>query len=125
MSLRKQRNDTREAILEGRFITHVLKKVGDDMNADIDKRISGFSSSFWVDKTMTTNKNVLTYRHQREHRFIDMRSRKSLRGNRRKRFYAIHNRPIYGHANEIVKELTVGFTDGVREQMKQMDGQQI
>jgi hypothetical protein len=127
MSLRQERNKTREAILEGRFISQVLAKEGKELDNDIKARINsaGFDSSFWGNRNFTVNENTMTYTHLRQHRFIDMKSRSSLLGKRRKKFYAIHNKPIYGHANEIVKELTVGFTDGVREQMMQLDGSQI
>lgn len=125
MNLREQRNNTHEAILQGRFITHVLQQAGKDMDADIIKRMSEFTSELWQNRDMSVNKNVLSYTHLRQHRFIDMKSRSTLRGKIRKKFYAIHNRPLWGHANEIVKQLTVGFTDGIREQMMQLDNTEL
>ena len=120
MSLRDQRNKTKEAIIEGRFITHVLEKEGKELNADIGRRVAGFSSALWDNRNFSVDENTLHYTHLKEHRFVDMKSRRSARGKKAKIFYAIHNRPLFGHANEIIKELTVGLTDGVREQMAQL-----
>jgi len=120
MSLREQRNKSREAIIEGRFINHVLTHEAKELDADIKKRISGFDSPEWADYQFKAIENKLRYTHLKRHRYLDMKNRKSERGTRKKKFYNIHNRVLYGHANEIVKELTVGLTDGVREQMAQL-----
>lgn len=118
MNLRQVRNERRDAVLEGRFITHVLEKEAVDINKDIGQRVAGFQSSFWKERTFTVRENTLTYAHKRGHRFVDMHSRKTKKGVRRKRNYTVHNRPLYGHANAIVKELTVGLTDAVYASFK-------
>lgn len=120
MALREERNKTREAIIEGRFITHVLTNEGQAMNTDIGKRVAGFSSALWDNRNFKVDDNRLTYTHLKQHRFLDMKNRTSKRGKRRKIQHAVHNKPLYGHANEIIKELTVGLTDAVREQMAQL-----
>ena len=125
MSLRDQRNKTREAILEGRFITQVLQRNAGELDADISGRISGFASPFWTERNFSVNENVITYTHKRGHRFVDMKTRVTATGNRRKGFHNVHNRPVYGHANEIIRDLTVGYTDAVRAEMEKLDGQQI
>jgi hypothetical protein len=125
MSLRQERNNKAEAILEGKFITYVLEREASDLDQDIKGRLGYFTSSFWQDRSMAVNNNTLTYLHLKQHRYVDMRTRDSLLGKRRKHFYNVHNRPLYGHANEIVKELTIGFTQGVKDQLMQMDGTEI
>ena len=125
MSLRDQRNKTREAILEGRFISHVLSQESKDLDQDIGSKVANFNSSFWADRNFSVHENTMTYVHLKQHRFVDMKVRDSARGRKSKVFHNVHNRLLFGHANEIVKELTVGFTDGVRDQMMQMDGTQL
>lgn len=125
MSLRQKRNDTREAIIEGRFITHVLQGEARELDQDIEKRTSGFNSPFWKDRRFTVTGNRLSYQHARGHRFVDIRTRQSEKGIRKKRSYQVHNKPIFGHANQIVKEISFGLTDAVKEQMMDMDGTKI
>lgn len=113
MNLRQNRNSQRDAVLEGRFIAHVLENEAVDINQDIGKRVAGFQSAFWKERTFTVRENRLIYAHRKGYRFVDMKTRDSKKGVRRKRNYTVHNRVLYGHANEIVKELSVGFTDAI------------
>jgi hypothetical protein len=125
MSIRENRNREYEAIIEGRFITHVLQKNSEEIDDDITKRVAEFGSPLWDKRSFGVNANTLTYIHLKQHRFVDMKSRKSLRGKRNKRSHAVHNKPLYGHANEIIRDLTVGLTQAVKDDMMRMDGTEL
>jgi tRNA-2-methylthio-N6-dimethylallyladenosine synthase len=53
-------------------------------------------------------------------RFVDM---KKLRGKNkpRRKIHPIYNRIIWGHYAQIVKELSFGFTDAIREEMRNLE----
>lgn len=125
MNLRQNRNDIQKQILEGKFIRNVLNDEGRAINTDIDNRMNsaGFRSGFWSNKTFTVvdGGNNLEYRHLKQHRFIDIKTRETKSGKIRKKNYAIHNKVIYGHLNNIARELAVGFTIGVIEDLKKLE----
>lgn len=121
MSLRQNRNDTSRAIAEGRFIRKVLHEEGQDINTDIQSKINqfGFKSGFWSEREFTVigSGNTLQYRHLKVHRFVDIKTRDTKQGKRKKKRYPIHNRIIYGHLNNVARELMFGFTEAVIDEM--------
>jgi hypothetical protein len=125
MSLRQNRNDTSRAILEGRFIRETLQKESQELNQRIDQTITagGYSSDFWKKKNFAVigSGNNLEYRHTKKHRFVDMRSRETKQGKIKKKSSNTHNRKIYGSLNNIIRELSFGFTDAVIAEMKQLE----
>ncbi len=124
MSLRQNRNDTSRAIAEGRFIKKVLQEEGLDINLDIQSKINqfGFKSGFWSERefSVTGSGNTLQYRHLKVHRFVDIKTRESTKGRKPKKRYPIHNRIIYGHLNNVARELMFGFTEAVIDEMLNM-----
>lgn len=123
MNLRQNRNDRHDLILQGKFIDHVLKEESRSIDAAIDKTMSsaGFTSSFWKDKRFTVSNNKLEYRHKPQHRFVDMKTRNTQNGKIRKRRHIIHNRVVYGHLNNIARELQFGYTDAVIADFKKLE----
>lgn len=63
----------------------------------------------------------LVFRHVDYERFLDMKRRVKMKnGNtRRKRGYRIHNRFVYGHFLAIARQLSVGFTESVKERIRE------
>ena len=122
MSLLQKRHDNARAIAEGKFIAITLKQEGAEINQAIDAAMSGFRSAFWRDKKMSViGGNTLEYRHKKQHRFNDMKTRESKsKGKIRKKRNIIHNKIIYGHLNNIARELSFGFTDAVIEDLKKL-----
>jgi len=47
-----------------------------------------------------------------------MKTRETSKGKLRKKRHAIHNKIIYGHLNNIAREVSVGYTDAVIEELK-------
>lgn len=125
MSLRTQRNNTKEAILNGRFVEQILNKNAKSLDEKIKKVTSGFQSAFWNNRNYSVRDNILSYSHLPQHRFADMKTRQTKKGAIRKKHYQIHNRPIYGQANEMVRELTFGFKEALKGQLQQMDGKKL
>jgi hypothetical protein len=122
MSLLQKRKDNARAIAEGKFIEITLKNEGQEINQAIDKAMSSFRSAFWRDKGMIVRGNTLEYRHKKQHRFNDMKTRTSKsKGTIRKKRNIIHNKIIYGHLNNIARELSFGFTDAVVAELKKLE----
>lgn len=121
MSLLEERKKTAEAIAKGKFVDHTLTKYSNELNADIQKRMSSFSSAFWNQRNFSVSGNVLTYTTKKVHRFADMKTRQTQNGVIIKKRYQIHNRPIFGHLNDIVRELNIGFTDAVKSQFMSLE----
>lgn len=114
---------TSDEILKGRF----AKRVFTETAADIDKaqsklmRSRNFKSPQWNDRTFTTSSSALVVQHLGRHRFVDMRTRNTKTGKKRKKSHTIHNRIMFGHYNNIVRELKYGYTDAVVEEMKTLE----
>jgi len=110
-----QRKQNTEEILQGRFIRRVLTDVSKDMDQAQRAKMSGFNSNFWNNRSFTVTDSVLEYKHLKQHRYVDMRTRATKDGTKKKKkSHPIHNRIIMGHYNEIIKHLKYGFTDAVK-----------
>ena len=122
MSLRADRNAISESVLQGKFIEQTLKKHGETINIEIGKRqaSAGFRSAFWSKRNFATKGNTMVYTHLKQHRFIDMRTRKTKSGTKKKKNYPHHNRILYGQANNLVRELAYGFVTAIKEEMAQL-----
>ena len=121
MSLLQQRQKTADAIAEGRFIAHVLNEASNELDADIKQRMSSFTSAFWQQRNFNVNNNKLTYTTKKVHRFQDMKTRQTKNGVIKKKRTEMHNKPIFGHLNNIIRELNFGFTEAVKAQFKQLE----
>ncbi|HFK5518833.1 hypothetical protein CMU39_14205 [Elizabethkingia anophelis] len=124
------RRDRETGIIEGRFITHVLNEQGDEILKDSKKQMKGFTSAKWSRNKMTINDNTLTYDTVAATRFVDMKTRRSkgyTRGNKKippgkkkKKSFPIHNKPIFRHKKNIIRTLSFGFTDEVKNSFRQL-----
>jgi|SRR5690606_19056000 len=114
---------TTDDILKGRFV----KRVFDETAADIEKAQNkymnsrGFESPDWNDRTFQTSDSALTMYHLGKHRFVDIKTLNTKEGKKKKKNHPIHNRIIFGHYNFIIRELKYGFTDAVKEELKQLE----
>ena len=105
------------------FVQKVLKKRAQEIDADINKGMAGFSSDFWKDKNFSTSDVSLVYSHLPVHRFVDMKVGGIRKGKRKpKKNHEIHNRIIMGQFAGIQGELTYGLTEQVKEQIKKEIG---
>jgi hypothetical protein len=118
MNLIANRSQLSEDIIQNRFIQKVLRENSQEMDKAIRQRMAGFNSNFWRNRSFTVTDNVLSYQHLKQHRFVDMRTRKTKEGTiKRKRNHPIHNKIVMGHYNNIVKDLAYGFAESVRQSL--------
>ena len=125
MSLRADRQQTQKAILEGRFIKKVLQENAEDIDQDIQQKTAGFSSPIWSMRNFAVIDNKMVYTHPKVMRFLDMKTRQSVNGINRKKRHKVHNAPIYGHLNNIIRQLNFGFTEAIKNDLSQLDNTQL
>jgi hypothetical protein len=116
----KQPDEQLDDILKGRFIRRVFEQEA----KDIDKAQvlymtrNGFENSNWYsDRSFVSDESTLVYTQLKKHRFVDMKTRNTAKGKIKKKQHPIHNRIIYGHYNNIIREMAFGFTDAVKAQL--------
>lgn len=123
MSLIQNRENLSDQILERRFIRRVLQ----NSSRDIDKAQRSYMSSrgfenndWYAGRDFRVTENELGYTHLKKHRFVDMKSRTSKKGKNRKKSHPIHNKIIWGHYNDMIKQLHFGFTNAVKEELRNL-----
>ena len=117
-------------VIEGRFIKHVLDDQASEILKDSKKAMKGFKSAKWSKNKMVVDANTLTYDTIAATRFVDMKTRRSkgyTRGTRKipggkkkKKNFPVHNKPIMRHKKFIVRTLSFGFTDEIKENFRQL-----
>lgn len=121
MNILDRRKGISEAVIQDKFIRQQLQ----EESKEIDKaQISlmsrrGFKNQDWYNKRSISveGNNTMALRHLPKHRFVDMRTRNTKQGKIKKKSYPVHNRILYGHANDIIKRLHFGFTAAVKEEL--------
>lgn len=125
----RQRFRNRDNALKDRFLQNVMEEEGADMVKAHQKAISDLlnedtgltRSSVRQIVRAQSHTATLEVSHLKRQRFLDMKTRNTKDGRKRKRAYRIHNRIIFGHLNNIIQKLSYGFTDAVREQLETPD----
>jgi hypothetical protein len=113
-------------ILEDRFIRRVLADTAKDIyNAQrIQMSNRGFQNPDWLTSRSSSVKDTtMELLHLKKHRFVDMKFRETRSGRIRKKtskVHPIHNKIIWGHYNNVIKELHYGFTESVKEEMRKL-----
>nr|WP_317631404.1 hypothetical protein [uncultured Flavobacterium sp.] len=112
-------------IAKQRFITHSLKAVAKEWETTQSREMAarGFENNDWyASRGFTVTESTLEVTHLKKHRFVDMKFRTTKSGNKiKKRNHPIHNRIAFGMYNQLVKELSFGLTENVREKMLNND----
>ena len=120
----QSRENLSDQILEGRFIRRVLQDTSKDIDHAQRAYISGrgFENNDWNSKRgFTVTQNEMGYTHLKKHRFVDMKTRTSKKGKNRKKSHPIHNKIIWGHYNNVIKELHFGFTNAIKEELRNLE----
>ena len=117
-------------VIEGRFIKHVLDDQAGEILKDSKKAMKGFKSAKWSKNKMVVDANTLTYDTIAATRFVDMKTRRSKSytrgfrkipgGKKKKKNFPVHNKPIMRHKKFIVRTLSFGFTDEIKENFRQL-----
>jgi len=124
MPLAESRENLSQQILERRFIRRVLKDTSKDIDKGQSKYMSGrgFENNDWYSgRSFQVTENELGYTHLKKHRFNDMKFRTSKKGKNRRKSHPIHNKIIWGHYNNVIKELHFGFTNAVKEELRKLE----
>ena len=120
--LERRKNSQENLILEKRFIRTVLQEEGRDILKEQTKRMASFQTrELFTERKIDATDTVLSFDHLAKHRFIDMKRRRTKNGVINKKNYPIHNRILYGYANNIVRRISFGFTESTREIMKDIE----
>ena len=111
-----------ESALEKRFIAQVLEEEAKEIAEAQDKIFSRFKSTDWKNnRSFNVKGTTLEETHLPKHRFVDMKTRNTRAGKIKKRNYPVHNSIMYGHANNIVRGISFGFTEQVKADMKELE----
>ena len=122
--IRETRVQGTSGVAESRFIRKVLQDQGKNILTAQTKKMSRFKNPDWFQKrNMKANEAKLTITELKKHRFVDMRTRNTKSGKKRKKNYPIYNKIMFGHLNNVVRELSFGFTDEIISSMKELDNQ--
>lgn len=115
--LTKRQGSNNEDLLKQRFISRILKEEASNISdAQVKLMLSrGFNSpEFYSGRSFNVNDTILRYEHLAKHRFVDMKSRQTKEGRIKKGNHPIHNRILFGYANNIVFRLSVEYTQRMK-----------
>lgn len=118
---RQNQND----YLKKRFVKKVLSEAATDINKAQNSYFAsrGFNmSNGWNDRTFNVTDNSLDYEHLKIHRFVDMKTLALKDGSKKiKKHHAIHNRIFWGHYNNIIRDLSFGFSEEIKKELRKME----
>lgn len=115
--LDKRKAPNSEELLQQRFIARILREEGANIKEAQTSTMAsrGFTSrEFFQERSFSVSDNILGYEHLKKHRYVDMKSRLTKEGKVRKKSHPIHNRILFGHANNIVFRLSVEYTQRMK-----------
>ena len=122
MNVLQNRTNRAEEILQGKFIKKALEETGKDIQKLQDKQMNSFNSDFWNKRTYTVSDGTLVHKHDKRQRFVDMKTRTNSKGTKsKKKSYAVHNRIIWGQYNNLTRELAYGYTEAVKDELRQLN----
>src|SRR5690606_14673822 len=106
MNLIDKRKDNARLIAEGRFIRKVLSEESQSI-LDAQKQVmterSFDSPEFFSKPNFVVNKDTAKLTFYTAHRFVDMKTRKTKDGIKKRKAHPIYNRIIFGHIPNIVR----------------------
>lgn len=115
---------TLDEILEGRFIKRVMTTTAQDIDAAQVQYMDahGFENTDWfTDRQFTPSESALEYTQKLKHRFVDMKTISAGGERHKKKSHPVYNKIIFGHYNNIIRELKYGFTDAVKEELRTLE----
>lgn len=122
MSVLAKRSERINEIVQGKFITNSLKNTAKNIDSLQSKQIGNFKSDFWDKRSFAVNSNVMTYKHLKQHRYLDMRTRTNKDGSKsKKKSRSIHNKIIWGAYSNLTRELAYGFTEAAIDEIRNLE----
>lgn len=130
MSILERRN-ANIGVIEGLFIQKTLQDQAKVIMADTAKEMKGFANAAWNKRTITVSGDTMTYTHNINVRFIDMKSKRARKGynpstkkmragRNQKKSLPIHNKPLFRHKKYLQRQLAFGFSDEVKAIFEKM-----
>ena len=122
MNVLQERKKRAEEILQGKFIQRKLEETSKEIDRLQTQEMSDFRSSFWNNRSFSVSNGKLTYKHDKRHRFVDMKTRMRKDGSKnRKKSRSIHNKIIWGQYNYLTRELAFGYTDAIKAEIQSLE----
>ena len=122
MNVLQERQKRAEEILQGKFIQRKLEETSKEIDRLQTQEMSDFRSSFWNNRSFSVSNGKLTYKHDKRHRFVDMKTRMRKDGSKnRKKSRSIHNKIIWGQYNYLTRELAYGYTDAIKAEIQSLE----
>jgi hypothetical protein len=122
-NLLDKRFETANEILQNRFIRRVFTETGKDVDQAQSKFMAsrGFENAEWYSgRSFSSTDNSLDMEFLKMHRFVDMKTITGPTGKHNKKNYPIYNRIIWGHYNNVIREMQFGFTDAVKAELSKL-----
>ena len=107
-------------LLEKRFIGTILREEAAELNQNQIQLMSsrGFSTTKFYNNRgfQVIDDTKLQYTHPIELRFIDMKNRNTTNGGKqKKKNHPIHNKPLFGMVNSMLKRVQFEYTDKIKD----------
>lgn len=122
-NLISRRAENADHILKKRFIKRVLTQEGNSILSEQRKRMqeNSFSNSNFNKTKLDVSDFVASFTFKKLHRLVNIKTRKTKDVIIRKKSYPIYNQVIFGHLNNIISEISFGYTDAVIHEMKKLE----
>jgi DNA-binding cell septation regulator SpoVG len=108
----------KESAIQDEFVSRILLDESRGMDEDMRKVMSQnqfTSRKMLEDRNFKVVDNKLIYTHKPEHRFVDMATRNTKNGKVKKVSHPIHNKILFGRANNVVRRLTIEYTEEIKQ----------
>lgn len=117
---------SKDSIAEKRFVQLTLSEEGKELVIAHKKAIGRFLKQNTGQTAQRITMQVkasgmggeLQIQHLARQRFLDMKTRQTKNGKKRKRAFPIHNRILFGQLNSIIGRLKFGFTQEVKRTLQ-------
>ena len=114
-----------DTLAERRFVQLTLDEEGKELVTAHKKAINRFLKQRSGQTAQRITMQVhpsgmggeLQITHLARQRFLDMKTRQTSSGKKRKHAFPIHNRILFGQFNSIIRRLKVGFTEEVKRSL--------
>jgi len=123
-NLLEKRQKTLSEITENKFIRRVFTDASKDIDNAQRKYMSsrGFQHNEWFqERGFNIQDNNLEISVMKSHRFVDMKTIATKKGTHRKKAHPVYNKIIWGHYNNIVREMAYGYTEAVKAELMSLE----
>ena len=117
----ENRSKSDDSILEAQFIKMKLQETATNIDREKRKRMAGFSSAFWNDRSFAVTDSEMEMTQNKVERFVDMRTVALKDGTKHsKKSHPVHNKVVMGQYGQLAKELAYGFTEDIKQKLRKI-----